>query len=61
KGRRSTVMSDRNDYKQGQISAVPKREPSSVPSPRNCKNPCPYGRGREFCFPCYAQLMKKKG
>lgn len=54
-------MSGRNDYKQGQISAVPKREPSSVPSPRNCKNPCPYGRGREFCFPCYAQLMKKKG
>ena len=43
------------------IIAVPKREPETVPSPRNCKTPCPYGRGREFCFPCYAKLMKKKG
>lgn len=29
-------MSGRNNYKQGHISAVPKREPSAVPSPRNC-------------------------
>ena len=54
-------MSGRNSFKQNQLSAVPKREPDVVRSPRNCKNPCPYGRGREFCFPCYAQLMKKKG
>lgn len=43
------------------ISANSKREPVTVPSPRNCKEPCPYGRGREFCWPCYAKLMKEKG
>lgn len=40
-------------------NANDKREPQTVPSPRNCKTPCPYGRAREFCWPCYAQLMKK--
>ncbi len=25
--------------------------------PMNCKTPCPYGRSRAFCFPCYAQIM----
>ena len=52
-------MSDKNVYKQKDLTEIPKREPAVAPSPRNCKNPCPYGRGREFCFPCYAQLMKK--
>lgn len=37
------------------------REPRTVPSPRNCKNPCPYGRYREFCWPCIAKLMKREG
>ena len=54
-------MSVRNKYKQSDMCAVPKREPETVPFPKNCKNPCPYGKGRDFCFPCYAQLMAKKG
>ena len=36
-------------------------EPRTVPSPCNCKEPCPYGRYREFCWPCIARLMKKGG
>ncbi len=29
----------------------------TVSHPRNCQNECPYGRGRDFCFPCYKKLM----
>ena len=45
----------------GGISANSKRESETVPFPRNCNKPCPYGRAREFCWPCYAKLMKEKG
>lgn len=27
--------------------------------PRNCAHECPYGRGRDFCFPCYAKILKE--
>ena len=27
--------------------------------PRNCSNECVYGRGRDFCFPCYAKIMQE--
>ena len=41
-------------------SAIGKPEP--VAHPRNCRTECPYGRGRAFCFPCYAKIMGlKKG
>lgn len=36
-------------------SAIGKEEP--VADPKNCRNKCPYGRGRSFCFPCYAKIM----
>lgn len=41
-------------------NVVSKRESETVPFPVNCKDPCPYGRGREFCWPCYAKLVKEK-
>lgn len=25
----------------------------------NCKEACPYGKDRAFCFPCYLKLMKE--
>lgn len=25
--------------------------------PENCKNHCPYGYGKSFCFPCMAKIM----
>ena len=53
-------MSEKKNYQHDDISEIPNREPETVPYPRNCKNPCPYGRGREFCWPCYAEYMKKK-
>ena len=28
-----------------------------TPSPLNCKNPCPYGYGRAFCFPCMKKIL----
>ena len=31
-----------------------------APHPVNCKTECPYGRGRAFCFPCYAKLMNRQ-
>ena len=44
-------------------SAIGKRLPNAHPC--NCKNECPYGKDRPFCYPCYAQILaeyrKKKG
>ncbi len=31
--------------------------PVSGLSPRNCRTPCPYGRGKTFCFPCLGKIM----
>lgn len=31
--------------------------PEPVAHPLNCKNECPYGRGRSFCFPCMAKIL----
>ncbi|SCY63283.1 hypothetical protein [Butyrivibrio sp. INlla14] len=28
-------------------------------TPYNCKNPCPYGHGRTFCWPCYKKIVEK--
>ena len=36
-------------------SAIGKEEPAA--DPKNCRNKCPYGHGRSFCFPCYAKIM----
>ena len=52
-------MSDKNN-KNKDSNVASKRGPQTVPFPKNCKEPCPYGRGREFCFPCYSKLMKEK-
>ncbi len=29
----------------------------SSPSPCNCVNPCCYGAGRSFCWPCMKNIM----
>lgn len=36
-------------------SMIGKKPPIS--HPKNCKNECPYGYDREFCFPCYAKII----
>ena len=36
-------------------SCVGKKE--QLAHPCNCKNECPYGYGRAFCFPCMARIM----
>ena len=28
-----------------------------APSPCNCSEPCCYGRGRSFCWPCMKNIM----
>lgn len=28
-----------------------------VSHPQNCDHECPYGRCRDFCFPCYKKIM----
>ncbi len=30
----------------------------SVPSPSNCNNPCCYGSGRSFCWPCMKRIRE---
>ena len=40
------------------MDAVPKAPAESVPMPVNCREPCCYGRGTNFCFPCYRELLK---
>lgn len=37
-----------------------------ISHPKNCREECPYGYDRAFCFPCYKKLMegmpkKRKG
>lgn len=36
-------------------SVIGQKEP--VAHPKNCKNECPYGYGRAFCWPCMAKIM----
>ncbi len=36
-------------------TAIGARMPIS--HPQNCAHECPYGRGRDFCFPCYKKIM----
>jgi hypothetical protein len=28
-------------------------------TPHNCKTPCVYGKGREFCYPCMAKILSE--
>lgn len=30
-----------------------------VSHPQNCRNECPYGHDKDFCFPCYKKLMEE--
>ena len=30
-----------------------------VNHPQNCKEECPYGYDKAFCFPCYKKLMEE--
>lgn len=39
------------------MESIPVIGPEQVPSPVNCKHPCPYGKGRAFCFPCMERLV----
>ena len=41
------------------LAQIPREESIPNPTPQNCKNLCPYGAGRPFCFPCYARILKE--
>ena len=30
-----------------------------ISHPQNCRNECPYGHDKAFCFPCYKKLMEE--
>lgn len=53
-------MKVQKNFKHNGISRVPHSvEPKLGPvTPCNCSHPCPYGKGRNFCFPCYRKLME---
>ena len=38
-----------------EVSVIGKKFPNSHPV--NCKEECPYGLDKAFCFPCYKRLM----
>ena len=38
-------------------SAIGQKEPLAHPC--NCKDECPYGYGKAFCFPCYKKIMSE--
>jgi len=38
-------------------SVLGKKAP--VSHPVNCKEECPYGYDRPFCFPCYKKIMQE--
>ena len=40
----------------GKMDSIPPAFPTKTAMPRNCPNPCCYGRGRDYCFPCYKNL-----
>lgn len=31
-----------------------------VAHPKNCRNECPYGHNRSYCFPCYKKIMEER-
>ena len=35
----------------------PINKKDQISHPKNCKNECPYGRDRAFCFPCMAKIL----
>ena len=28
--------------------------------PKNCRDECPYGHNRSYCFPCYKKIMDER-
>ena len=51
-------MSGKKVCKQKDLTEIPKREPVAAPSLETVRIHVLMA-GQEFCFPCYAQLMKK--
>lgn len=41
------------------LAQIPNEGDPKPFTPKNCNNPCPYGAGRPFCFPCYAKILKE--
>ena len=41
-----------------EVSVIGKKFPNSHPV--NCKEECPYGLDKAFCYPCYRRLMAGK-
>ncbi len=52
---------NRKKYGKGKTFCGITTEPSLAgTTPYNCKTPCVYGKGRPFCFPCMAQILREK-
>ena len=50
-----TVVDRRSGTKSYGRSPIGQKEP--LAHPKNCKNECPYGYGRAFCWPCMKKIM----
>ncbi len=42
------------------LTQIPTEGEAKLVMPVNCKNPCCYGFGRPFCFPCYQDMVKEQ-
>ncbi|MCF0128852.1 MAG: hypothetical protein HUJ70_09775 [Pseudobutyrivibrio sp.] len=41
------------------MTRIPSDSKVPTTTPKNCTTPCCYGAGRDFCFPCYGQIVKE--
>ena len=46
------------DIELNDVCMVGRKPP--VSHPHNCRNECPYGYDRSYCFPCYAKIMAEQ-
>lgn len=37
----------------------PKKHPTPEPHPANCSDPCCYGHGHSYCFPCMKKILEE--
>ena len=56
----SKSIVDRRGGRKNTSRCIKEPIPTNVIVPKNCSNPCPYGKGKSFCFPCMASVMGRK-
>lgn len=60
-----TMENNEKNITAKEMTQIPAKAKEQASQPCNCRSVCPYGKGRDFCFPCYGKIMneyrKKRG